>query len=99
VGAVEHIVQHNELHGPVNTVAPQPVSNREFTRTLAAALNRPAFFGIPAFAARLAPGGMADEVLLSGARVLPRKLQESGYRFRFTDLRTALRTMLRNRAP
>jgi len=95
VGAIEHIVGHSELRGPVNTVAPQAVSNREFTRAVAGAVNRPALFGIPAFAARLAPGGMADEILLSGARVVPRKLLDSGYAFRFTDLRTALRAMLR----
>jgi uncharacterized protein len=92
--ALLHVLERPEIAGPVNFVAPQVVTNREFTETLADVLGRPAPLRVPAFAARLAPGGMADEVLLGGARVLPRKLLDSGYAFRHPELRTALRAVL-----
>lgn len=92
--ALLHVLAHEELRGPVNFVAPQPVSNAEFTKALASAVRRPALFAVPAFAAKLAPGGMAEEMLLGGARIIPEKLQVSGYEFRHPDLRDALRTLL-----
>ena len=92
--AIMHILERPEMAGPVNFVAPQAVTNEQFTNTLAGVLRRPSFFKLPAFAARLAPGGMADEMLLSGARIVPRKLLESGYKFRFPDLRGAMQAEL-----
>jgi uncharacterized protein len=92
--AVMHILERPEMAGPVNLVAPDAVSNDEFTSTLARVLRRPALFSIPGFAARLAPGGMAEEILLSGARVLPKRLLDSGYPFRHPELEPALRAML-----
>jgi uncharacterized protein len=92
--ALAHILARPEITGPVNFVAPDPVSNDEFTRTLAAVLNRPAFLTIPGFAARMAPGGMADEILLSGVRMVPRRLLDAGYPFRHPVLEPALRSML-----
>lgn len=83
------------LEGPVNFTSPHPVSNEEFTVALAEAVHRPAFFAVPRFAAKLAPGGMAEEMLLSGARVLPKRLVDSGYTFRWPELRAALRGILR----
>lgn len=94
VAAVHHLIQTESVAGPVNFVAPTPVTNREFTQTLAAVLRRPAFLPVPAFAARLAFGEMADPLLLSGQRVLPAKLQASGYSFRFPELRPALEDLL-----
>ena len=82
------------LDGPVNAVAPQPVTNAEFTRTLARVLRRPAFLPLPAWAARAALGEMADALLLSGTRVRPRRLLESGYNFLHPDLEPALRALL-----
>ena len=78
------------LHGPVNLVAPKPVTNEEFSKTLASVLSRPAMFPMPAFAARLAFGEMADELLLASQRVEPTKLISSGYPFRFPVLRQSL---------
>jgi uncharacterized protein len=88
--AVLHVLQRPEIAGPVNFVAPSPTTNQEFTDALAASVRRPAFFRVPEFAARLAPGGMAGELLLAGARVVPRRLLDSGYEFRVTSLREAL---------
>jgi hypothetical protein len=92
--ALLHVLERPEISGPVNFVAPGAVTNEEFTNTVAAVLGRPSFLKLPAFVARLAPGGMSDEMLLSGARVVPRKLLDSGYVFRFPELRAALRALL-----
>jgi hypothetical protein len=94
IGAIHHALCEESVRGPVNAVAPAPVSNAEFTRTLARVLRRPALVPLPAFAARLLFGEMADALLLGGARVMPARLQASGYRFRFPDLESALRHLL-----
>jgi uncharacterized protein len=95
IGAIEHILKTDALEGPVNVVSPNPVTNREFTKSLAALLSRPAVFPMPAFAARMALGEMAAELLLSSQRVDPAALRSSGYRFQHTDLRPALEAVLR----
>jgi len=93
---VLHALQRGDLSGPVNAVAPRPVTNREFTEALGKALSRPTPLPVPAFALRLAVGGeMADALLLASARVLPRRLEETGYRFRFPELGGALRHLLK----
>jgi hypothetical protein len=94
VGAIRHALSDPSVRGPVNAVAPRPVTNAEFTRTLAQVLRRPAFLPLPACAARLVFGEMADALLLSGARVLPARLQVSGYVFRFPGLDGALHHVL-----
>jgi uncharacterized protein (TIGR01777 family) len=83
------------LRGPVNAVAPKPVTNADFTRILGAVLKRPTVLPMPPFAARLAFGEMADELLLASARVLPMKLTSSGFVFRHPDVETALTDLLR----
>jgi uncharacterized protein (TIGR01777 family) len=90
VAAVLHILKSTNLRGPVNMVAPNPVTNSEFTKTLARVLHRPAVLPVPAFAARLAFGEFAEEGLLSSAKVIPEKLQENGFEFRRPELETAL---------
>ena len=94
VGAIHHILKTELLEGPVNVVAPKPVTNAEFTKILASTLSRPAIFPMPAFAARLVFGEMADELLLASQRVEPAKLISTGYPFRFTDLRASLENVL-----
>ncbi len=94
-GVVAHVLTHAQLSGPVNTVAPNPVTNAEFTRILGKVLRRWTIFPLPAFAARLALGQMADDLLLASARVVPRKLTESGYVFRFPTLEECLTAELR----
>ncbi|MBX3440905.1 MAG: TIGR01777 family oxidoreductase [Planctomyces sp.] len=86
---------HRELLGAVNAVAPHPVTNAEFTRALGQALHRPTFLPMPAFAAKLALGEMADDLILSSARVLPRKLETVGYQFLNPEILGALRDVLR----
>jgi uncharacterized protein len=82
------------LKGPVNAVAPKPVTNAEFTRTLGRLLSRPTVFPMPGFAAQLAFGEMANELLLASARVVPAKLEASGFVFRHSDLASALTDLL-----
>jgi uncharacterized protein (TIGR01777 family) len=94
VGAIMHALTMDTLGGPVNAVAPQAVTNHEFTKTLGRVLGRPTLLPMPAFAARLAFGQMADELLLASLRVEPEKLLASGYRFRFPELEGALRHLL-----
>jgi uncharacterized protein (TIGR01777 family) len=87
-------LEDGNLSGPINIVSPQPVTNAEFTKTLAAILHRPALFPAPAFALRLLLGEMADALLLSSQRVLPAQLQKLNYPFQHPDLRTALAAVL-----
>lgn len=82
------------LRGPVNAVAPTPVTNREFTKTLGRILGRPTLCPVPAFAARLVFGEMAQELLLASARVMPAALLASGFAFRYPDLDGALRHLM-----
>jgi uncharacterized protein (TIGR01777 family) len=91
VGAIEHALTHASLRGPANVVAPSPVTNREFTKTLGRVVGRPTLVPMPTFAARLAFGEMADELLLGSQRVRPAKLESSGYAFRWPNLEEALR--------
>ncbi|HYS16057.1 MAG TPA: TIGR01777 family oxidoreductase [Candidatus Binatia bacterium] len=94
IGAIRHVLATDALRGPVNAVAPTPVTNAEFTRTLGRVLGRPTLVPLPAFAARLALGEMADELLLSSQRVVSARLQASGYTFRHSTLEGALRSAL-----
>ncbi len=96
VGGIHHILKTDLLQGPVNMVAPKAVTNAEFTKTLASVLHRPAIFPVPAFAARLAFGQMADELLLASQRVEPTKLVRSGYPFQYLDLRKSLTDTLKS---
>ncbi|MBI5150939.1 MAG: TIGR01777 family protein [Candidatus Omnitrophica bacterium] len=91
---VEHMINTSQLLGPVNVVSPHPVSNAEFTATLARCLGRPAAVPVPASLARLLFGEMGQELLLSGAKVVPTKLTASGYRFRYPELDTTLQHIL-----
>jgi uncharacterized protein (TIGR01777 family) len=94
VRGILHVMNKDGVQGPVNFVAPNPVTNAVFTKVLAAVLHRPAPFPVPAFAARLAFGQMADELLLGSQRVEPARLLASGYAFTYTDLRQALEKLL-----
>jgi uncharacterized protein (TIGR01777 family) len=84
----------DSLAGPVNAVAPNAVTNREFTRTLGRVLMRPTIFPVPAFALRTIFGEMADETLLASNRVQPAKLLTHGFAFNYPELEGALRHVL-----
>jgi uncharacterized protein len=92
-GAIVHVLKSG-LSGPVNVVSPNPVTNAEFTKTLGSVLSRPTIFPVPAFAARLAFGQMADELLLASQKVEPASLLKSGYQFKFAELEKSLRSLL-----
>ena len=94
VGIVQHALASESLRGPVNTVAPRPITNAEFARTFGAALHRPAILPLPAFMVRLMFGEMGEALLLSSQRVDCGKLLASGYRFRHSELKPALEALL-----
>jgi len=94
VGAIHHCLMTDSLHGPVNAVAPNPVTNRDFTKVLARVLRRPAFFWLPRTALRVMFGEVADEALLASMKVRPAKLLASGFTCDHTELESALRFLL-----
>jgi uncharacterized protein len=94
VRAIQFALSAAALAGPVNGTAPHPVTNREFTKTLGRVLGRPTIFPVPAFAARLAFGEMADDMLIGGVRVEPRSLATAGFEFNYPELEVALRHIL-----
>jgi uncharacterized protein (TIGR01777 family) len=94
VSALQFVLASESLSGPVNLVSPQAVTNREFTKTLGQVLAKPTIFPLPALAARLALGEMADELLLSSTRVVPTKLQQAGFNYAYPELEAALRREL-----
>lgn len=96
VGAIHHILKSDLLHGPVNLVAPKPVTNAEFTKILGSVLSRPAILPVPAFAVKLAFGEMGETVLLGSQRVEPTQLVMSGYPFRFSTLQASLEHILKS---
>jgi len=94
VAAIDFILQNDSLRGPINVVAPHPVTNEEFTKILGRVLSRPTFMAMPAFAARLVFGEMADEMMLSSTRVSPKALEGAGYEFQYPQLEPAMQHLL-----
>ena len=93
VRAIEFALRTAGLSGPVNVVAPNPVTNLEFTRSLGRALHRPTLLRVPAFALRLAFGEMAEATILESQRVVPARLSASGFHFAYPELETGLRAL------
>ena len=91
VRAMEHALATTGLHGPVNLVSPNPVTNAEFASVLGRVLSRPALVPVPAFALELAYGEMARATILAGQRVLPNALLSAGFHFAHPTLEQALR--------
>jgi uncharacterized protein (TIGR01777 family) len=90
VGAIRFALEHDTISGPLNLTGPTPVTNAQFTRALASAVGRPASIPVPAFAIKGVLGAMGEEVLLSGQRAIPAKLQAAGYQFRHHAVSEAL---------
>jgi NAD dependent epimerase/dehydratase family enzyme len=90
VRLIVHLIATDSARGPINATAPLPVRNRDFAATLGRALHRPAVLPLPGRFLRLLLGQMADEILLSGQKVLPDKAWKTGFRFDFPDLAGAL---------
>ena len=98
IGSIlEHLLEKTEVRGPVNFASPQPVTNQEFTKTLAYILHRPAFFNVPAPLLTLLMGESTKELLLSSSRVQPKVLENSGYHFKFPEFKEYLLTLSINR--
>jgi uncharacterized protein (TIGR01777 family) len=95
VGAIHHILKNDLLQGAVNMVAPKPVTNADFAKTLAGVLSRPAIFPLPAFAVKAVFGEMGEELLLASQKVEPLKLISTGYPFRYRELRESLANLLK----
>ncbi|HEX9547770.1 MAG TPA: TIGR01777 family oxidoreductase [Acidimicrobiales bacterium] len=95
VSAIRHVLNTDDLSGPVNLTAPNAVTNAEFTATLASVLRRPALLPVPRFGLALVLGReLVDEALLFSQRVMPRRLEQSGYQFHYPSLEGALRALL-----
>jgi uncharacterized protein (TIGR01777 family) len=95
IAALKFALTNESLVGPVNFVAPNPVRNAEFTKTLGGVLSRPTIFPIPAFGVRFAFGEMADALLLSSQRVEPKRLTAAAFQFQYADLAAALTHVLK----
>ena len=94
VGIIVSIINNAEIKGAVNGTAPNPVTNKVFSSTLGRVLKRPAFLPMPAFVLKLLLGEMAEELLLSGQRVIPKKILAAGYEFQYAELEDAMRDLL-----
>ncbi|MDX6403903.1 MAG: uncharacterized protein QOH70_1358 [Blastocatellia bacterium] len=94
INAIKLALKDETIRGPLNIVSPHPVTNEEFTKTLGHVLSRPTALAMPAFAVRLAFGEMADEMLLTSQRVIPKKLNDAGLQFEYPELEGALRKHL-----
>ncbi len=88
---IHFALETDDLHGAINATAPNPVTNEEFTKTLGKVLNRPTILPIPAFGIKLLFGEMGERLLLEGCRVIPKRLQDSGFEFQFTNLEDAMK--------
>ena len=91
---IQFIIENESLEGAINLVSRKPITNYTFTKTLGSVIRRPTILPLPAFAARLMFGEMADAILLSSARVLPKKLEGMGYGFIDNDLENTFRSLL-----
>jgi hypothetical protein len=94
LGAIYQSLHDERLSGPINTVAPNPVTNAELTQTLGRVLRRPTVLPVPALAVRAGLGGLGDELLLTSVRAVPRALEAVGFRFDFPMLEDAVRFQL-----
>ena len=92
-GIFKYVLNNESLTGPVNGTAPNPVKMKDLSKSIGRVMKRPSWFTVPSFAIRLVLGEMAD-MLLNGQKVLPEKVSDSGYRFRFARIEGALKDIL-----
>ena len=90
VGVINYALENENVRGAVNNTAPNPVTNEEFTKTLGGVLYRPTFIPLPEFAVHMVFGEMGDALLLDSTRVIPKRLLDAGYKFKYPDLKAAL---------
>jgi len=94
VEAILFVLEKTSIEGPVNLTAPNPVTNKEFSKALGRALHRPAFLPVPSLILKALPGRMAQETLLASARVAPAKLQKAGFKYQHTEINQALQDLV-----
>jgi uncharacterized protein (TIGR01777 family) len=94
ISAIKFLMENENLKGAFNLTAPEPVTMKQFCKTLGKVLHRPALMKVPAFAARLAFGQMAKEMLLSGQKVLPKRLLNTDFNFKYTNVENALKDII-----
>jgi hypothetical protein len=94
VRAIRFLLENGQANGAFNLTGPNPVTMKQFARTLGRVLHRPVWTFVPGVAARLALGRMAEETLLASQRVVPSRLLEAGFEFRHPDLQDALGTII-----
>lgn len=94
VGIINHCIADERLNGPINCTAPKPATNLEFTKTLGKLLRRPTFMSMPAPVLSLLMGEMGRELLLAGKKVVPTKVIQTEYKFKFSELESALSNVL-----
>jgi len=94
VKIILHCINNPEIQGAVNATAPNPVTNRDFSATLAAALNRPGYLAMPAIMVKILFGEMGEELLLQGQKVVPAKMLGAGFEFKYANLKVALKNIL-----
>ncbi len=94
VGMIRFAIDNDTIQGAVNGTAPLPVTNKDFSKTLGKVLKRPAFFPMPAFVVKLLFGQMGEELLLAGQRVIPEKLTQAGFQFKYPQLEDALKDIV-----
>lgn len=90
VGVVNYAIENEHLRGAVNAVSPNPITNQEFTTTMGEVLYRPTFIPLPEFAVNFVLGEMGDALLLDSTRVIPKRLEEAGFEFKYPNLKQAL---------
>lgn len=90
IEAINFALENENIRGAVNAVAPNPVTNEEFTKTMGDVLYRPTFIPLPEFAVSMLLGEMGDALLLSSTRVLPKRLEDAGFEFKYPELKSAL---------
>jgi len=90
IGVINFVIENENIRGAVNSVAPNPVTNHDFTKTLGDVLYRPTFLPLPEFAVSMVFGEMGDALLLASTKVLPKRLEDAGFEFKYPDLRSAI---------
>lgn len=99
VQAIKFLIDHKETEGAYNLTAPGPVTNAEMAKAIGKALNKPSVIHIPAFVLKLMLGEMADELLLNGVKVMPKRLLEAGFRFEYETIDSALKDIFKHNKP
>ena len=90
IAVINYVIDNENIRGAVNATSPNPVTNHDFTKTLGLVLYRPTFLPLPEFAVSMVFGEMGDALLLASTKVMPKRLQDSGFKFKFPDLKAAI---------